>query len=433
MFHKKRDDIFIRTVAWPIKVDDATVEVLRKISDHHWQLWSDAIGERQSAFDENLAPLYAQMRVAKERNDPAEVKRIKTALAEAFKRHMPDAVSQINSLTPRRARDREFARMPRNWQEETIKIVDGAYKSFMALRKAGDMDARPPQIRSEWDFCEVRGRSGFKVKGHELVLSLGGFAGHDTLTFRVNSYQRAQLAHASDKGRLKSFSLYRKPRDLREKGAFWLSVTFDLPRPQAEQFDPKKAVYIALGASHLGVVSPQGEEVVHLWRPDFYWKPEIENVFVQRGVATSSDPSTLIPVTKGSRRWRRRNAARQKKFRKMSGLQRHDRRNIPHELMSEHGVHFVVSEVVVRSKEGKLADGSKPERGGSLGLNWSAQNTGSFQLLVAQLTEKAKECGGSVREYRLPRSSVPQGFGKAGENKIAMARALRESFLSSLG
>lgn len=421
MFHKKKDDILMRTVTWPVDVGDEQLAILKKVSDHHWQLWGEAVEERQQAFETHLAPLYAELKSAAERRDAAEIKRLKAAVNTAFKEHLPDAVDQINSLTPRRGRDSAFARMPRNWQEETLKIVDGAYKSFMALRKAGDVDARPPRRRSEWEFCEIRGRTGFKVRGDVLALSPGGFAGCEQFSFPIKSYQRAQLALAQERGRLKSFSLYRKPRDMREEGRFWLSVTFELPQPEAESFDPQNAVYVALGASYIGVVSPAGEETIALWRPDRYWKGEIDDLDERMKVQT-----------KGSRRWRRRNAAKQKKFRKMANLQRHDRRNLPLELIEQHGIHFVVSEVVVRSKKGKLADSSKPERGGALGLNWSAQNTGSFQMFVAQLREKAREYGGSLREHRIPLDVVPNDNLLSREKKIPMARALRESFLRSL-
>lgn len=420
MFHKKNDNILIRTVTWPVDVDDEQLHILRKVSDHHWQLWGEAIEERQQAFEMHLASLYAELKTATERKDATEVKRLKAAFSAGFK-YMPDVVKQINALTSRRGRDPVFARMPRNWQEETLKIVEGAYKSFMALRKAGDTDARPPRRRSEWEFCEIRGRTGFRVLGDALALSLGGFAGCEKLLFPIKSYQRAQLALAQEKGRLKSFSLYRKPRDMREDGRFWISVSFELPRPEAEPFNPQSAVYVALGASYIGVVSPAGEETIALWRPDRYWKEEIDHL-----------DERMKAQTKGSRRWQKRNAAKQKKFRKMAGLQKHDRRNLAVELIEQHGIHFVVSEVVVRSKKGRLADGSKPERGGALGLNWSAQNTGSFQMFVAQLREKAREHGGSLREHRIPRDAVPDGDLMSREKKTPMARALRDSFLRSV-
>ena len=143
--------------------------------------------------------------------------------------------------------------------------------------------------------------------------------------------------------------------------------------------------------------------------------------------------------------WRKLNKHRQKMFDIMSRQQEQNQEEVvarklivrnqaePEEVAMDtlmgHGKHFVLTELVVRSKEGKLADGMKKERGGSLGLNWSAQNTGSLARLVMQLEEKVKECGGSVRKHKLVLSQYPPGIGA--ENKLWMARKLKESFLAT--
>ena len=106
-----------------------------------------------------------------------------------------------------------------------------------------------------------------------------------------------------------------------------------------------------------------------------------------------------------------------------------DEREVARYILERHGTHVIVSELVVRSKEGKLADSEKPGRQGRLGLNWAAQNTGSLARLVALLEEKAKEYGGSVRKHKLVLAEYPPGTGAA--NKLWMVEKLKESFLAT--
>ena len=96
-----------------------------------------------------------------------------------------------------------------------------------------------------------------------------------------------------------------------------------------------------------------------------------------------------------------------------------------------HGVHFVVTDLRIRSKEGKLADSEAAERGGPLGLNWSAQNTGAIGYLARWLETKAPEYGGSVRKCRLPYEALPKGLPQGHENKIAIAKAMRDYTLTA--
>ncbi len=205
---------------------------------------------------------------------------------------------------------------------------------------------------------------------------------------------------------------------MRQEGRFFIRISYDFKKPGEKPFVPENAVYVALGSWDLGVVSPKGEALIPLGRPDVHWKPDIEEVTVCRD-----------RCVEGSRNWHKRNCARQKKYRKLRLQQKQGRRETAALDLLRHGVHFVISDLVVRSKKGKLADASKPERRGTFGANASAQNTGAIAALVQALDSKAKENGGSVRKHRLPRKLVPPGRGH--ENKIPMARALRDDFLRS--
>ena len=242
----------------------------------------------------------------------------------------------------------------------------------------------------------------------------------------------------SEATKLKKFELYRDEPDMSKPGRFWISVAYELPKPEVSDFDPNELVYLALGASSIGVLSPRTREtyttilkslgregvedidleegeVLKLWRSDKHWSPKINSM-----------ERLLKSRTKGSRAWKRAMTRRQGMYKISSRQNTQDVREIVSYLLSMHGKHFVVTDYVVRSKEGKLADSSKKERGGKLGLNWMAQNTGSLGRLVLWLLEKVKEHGGSVRRHKLVFKNGPDE--KGANNKLWMAKKLREDF-----
>lgn len=461
---QKEETTLYRVVKFEIKPTLEQIALLRKISDNLWLVWDEALAERQKRFDTHVAPLYEALKAARERQDTAETSRLRELLKSAYKEAQVTLFDQINALTARRACDTGFASVPRNWQEETLDTLDGAFKSFVALRKNGDPQARPPRLRSEWYFCEIPGRSSFSIRNGTMIELAPNIFGKGALSWPIpQEYQGIMLARAA---KVKKFTLYRDERDMREKGRWWISLAYEIPKPVVKPFVPAEAVYVALGASSIGIVSPKGEATIPLWRSDKSWMPEIKTL--ETRIDHPSSGTNVHALTKGSRAWRRRQKARRTMFALIGTQQKQNRREIVADLLGirdariakatqdqrdnkeglarflqvedalqenlsdevfGYGVHFVVSDLVVRSKPGKLADSSKKERGGALGLNWSAQNTGSIAYLVQWLEEKAKEYGGTVRKHRLPAERVPGGIGH--ENKIPMARALRDDFLRS--
>jgi len=413
----EKDDVLYRVVKFEIKPKEDQLAILRRISDNLWLVWDEALAARQRNFDTHIAPIYEAIKLATQQQDTALVKELRETLKAAYKEHPLTLFDQINALTPRRESDKGFASTPRNWQEETLDTLDGAFKSFVELRKNSDPKARPPRLRSEWDFNEIPGRSGFSIRGGRITLAPNIF-GKGMLSWKIpQDYQGIMLSRAT---KVKKFTLYRDEHDMRKSGRFWISIAYEIPKPAMKPFVAEQAVYVSLGASSIGIVSPHGEETIPLWRADKHWKPR-----------TDSLSERMDDCTKGSRKWRKRMEARQKMFRIMASQQKQDRREIVAiDLLHLHGVHFVVSDIVVRSKPGHIADSSQKDRGGALGLNWSAQNTGSIAYLVQWLEEKVKEYGGTVRKHKLPPELIPAA-GIGHENKITMAHALRDHFLSS--
>lgn len=421
----KQRDVLYRVAKFEIRPTESQLSTLRRVSDVLQQVWNDAVEERRNVYDTHFKPLYDKIKEAHKEGNESLVTQRRKELSAAFKDHDISFFDQVNALTPKRATIPAFAGIPRNWQEETLDTVNAAFKSYYALRKNGDPSARMPRLRNEWDFSEIPGRfpNGIKLSqdGKNIILKCGKIHTEEPFVFPIpEDYQFGLLARAVA---IKKFTLFRDVQNMREPGRFWISIAYEIPKPEQKPFIAEDAVYVALGASSVGVLSPKGEEVIPLWRPDKHWKPKTD------AVNKSLSRKTYFPIQKGSKKWRKLSKKRRTMFDIMGAQQKQDRREIAKlDLLLYHGVHLVVTELVVRSKKEKLADGSDPERGGSLGLNWQAQNTGSIAYLVEWLEEKAKEHGGSVRKHKLT-GTLPSGIGA--ENKIPMARALRKSYLAS--
>jgi len=409
-------EVLYRVVKFEIRPTKEQEAVLKEVSDNLRHVWNKALEERQVNFDENIAPLYVRIKKARAESNLSEEKEVRHLLKEAFSKHRISLFDQINGLTKKRENP-EFGSVPRNWQEETLDTLDGSFKSFMSLRKNGDVDARPPRIRNEGFFVEIPGRFGFKIKdSKDFVLRCGDIGKEMEFVFPISSYQQFMLGKAS---RVKKFILYRDERDMSKSGKFWISIAYETAPFEKVAFSPRTAVYVSTGASSLGFIGYQKEGVIFLWRSDKHWKPKIDSV-IER----------MKGHRESSRKWHKLNGAKRSMQKRWANQQKIDRREVVVELL-RHGTHFVVTDYVIRSKEGKLADGKKPERGGSpKGLNWSAQNTGSIGYLVQWLEEKSKERGGTVIKHKLILDEPPEAEGH--QNKIWMARKLKEDFLKSL-
>jgi hypothetical protein len=402
-----------QTVKFRISPNEAQIAILTRISENLQTLWNDALTQRKEMYENHIALLYRAELVLAPTED--EVKKVREKIKQAFSRYQVSLFDQINRLTARRASDQNFASVPRNWQEETLGTLDGSFKSFANLRSKGDQEARPPGFRKEGSFSEISGRMGFKIRNGEFFLQYNSEGGQSfEFVFDIPEYQEQKLAEAVA---IKKFTLYRDERDLTKPGDFWISIAYEIQAVETSEFSPESAVYIALGGSSLGILHPSGELMIDLWRPDKYWEPKIEKV-----TARAKSCAT------GSRQWKCRHKARRKMQRIKSRQQKQNHREVVARLLKL-GKHFVVTDYPVRSKVGKLADADNPDRGGVLGLNWTAQNTGSFGELALWLKTKVEARGGTFQKHKLHLSEKVDVFGR--ENKLWVAGQLKASFLAS--
>lgn len=477
---KKNPDALYRCEKFEIFPNNRQLEILCAISSSLTATYNRAWQECQEAYDQYIKPVYNRIIQAREddqsagygklweeeclRKHPASlakeefpayrIERQRSLLAEKkqlFADHWPTLFDQINSLT---GMDDDSG-ANRNWHEETLDSLHGAYKSHINLKKKGDRDARPPGKRTEAFFYKIPGRSGWSeraIRQGTVILAREKF--EDTLSFPIPPYQQSRLSRTrviqkvikTKKGEkmkealaIKKFELYRDERDMAKPGRFWISIAYEISKPAEKKLDSGRTVYIALGASRMGIVCAKGEFCWNLPRPDFRWKPEIDAVHLRTRQPYRQGQQC---VKKGGKKWRRRMEA----FHRMNAImarqqKQHGQYEVVKRLMElsdeligrllELGNHFVVTDLKIRSKEGALADSSRKERGGApTGANWSAQNTGNIANLVAKLEEKAKERGGCVRRRNAPFLEPHERKLPQDRRKILIARKLREEFLA---
>ena len=389
----KERAVIYRAVKFAVVPTPMQLELLIQISTVLRIVWNEALLPRIEAF-----ALWI------------EARKVEKGSEKGIK--IPTLFDQINLLTARREGDAAFGGIPRNWQEETLDRLNGSFQSFFQLRKNNDPHARTPRERGEGFFQVIPGRSGFGVSD-DMVQFAPQVFGKGVLAFPIPEYCRRKLRE----GKVKKFTLSRDEHDLRKPGRFWVSIVYELEQPEIASMIDGEEVYLALGASSLGVLSKDGAHTVKLWRPDKHWKPKIEALETRQKSES---------VTKGSRKWKRLMDARKRMFELERLQQRQNHREVVKALL-RHGKHFVVTDYTVRSKPGKLADRKETDRGGPQGLNWAAQNTGSFLHLIMHLEEKVKEVGGTVTRHKLT-TAPPRGIGHGHENKVAMAEFLKDDY-----
>lgn len=451
---KEKRKFVTRTQKWELKMalHPGLEALILRMGDglREWQEWALALQEEQ----------YALYKAAKEEGREGE----KGLLSDfdLYSLYSPLAKREKTSNIARAA-------VPTNWVLESVfRKICGAYKSFFKLRQRGDADAHTIRMSKDAEgalsvteqsrFVAIQGAlNKSSLKGESVVLAPQLFPG--MFVIPVPTHQLAALKKAT---RLAKFVISRDERDLRRSGRYYISISYEIDVADPAVFVPEDAVYVALGAACIGIVSPRGEEVIPLWRPDKHWMPEIENV---RAYLKGFPRSRTRPaLTRKSLKWQQLAASMNEMYRIMSAQEvlnrrevvirrlidgseqvsessrarrhrmKHCRRpqaNTPLMRLLGHGTHFVLTDLVVRSKEGKLADSSKEERAGTLGLNWGVQNTGAIGYLARWLEEKVKEHGGSVMRHKLPHEGLPELPKAPDERKVPVARALREHFLST--
>ncbi|MCM2464868.1 RNA-guided endonuclease InsQ/TnpB family protein [Methanoculleus oceani] len=249
--------------------------------------------------------------------------------------------------------------------QTTLKSLDDNFRSFFALRQAGDVDANPPGFKGKDHFCTLRyNQSGFTFKGVQIRFS--------------HFYNTVPLSFALPEGvhfsSAKQVDLFHD--DL--KGAYYISIVHEV-QPQQEYRDNSLYQAFDLGVTrHVGVNSHGKFIEVPLARPDRYWKTPIAELQARRD-----------HCKKKSRKWRKLNQLKRKCERKQSN----QLKDFQHKASKKLIANTRAATILV----GDLSVKQMPRSWQATpGLNRSTQNTGHLSRFIGLLTYKAALAGKRV-------------------------------------
>lgn len=149
-----------------------------------------------------------------------------------------------------------------------LKNLDNDYKSFFALWKKGDKDAKPPKYKGKKHFTTmVYNQSGFKVENGKIRLS--------------QYYDKKQSLEFDIPDKFKFDKIYQVSVYQKDK-EFYISVTYE--KQEKEYVDNGLYQAIDLGITNIiTAVNSKGKFLqIKNKRPDKYWLPKIRKIQSRR-------------------------------------------------------------------------------------------------------------------------------------------------------
>ena len=285
-------------------------------------------------------------------------------------------IDQQNKLPDFKKRNPEYKAVYSKTLQGILKKLDADYKSFFALRKNGDLKARPPNFKSHKFFQTIPyNQSGFYQARNYMVF-----------THKVNDTELV-----FDVGKkfesVKQVEIY-NDNPFHGKGDFYISVTYEIATP--EYFD--NGLYQADDAGITKIVTAinsQGKFFeVKTPRIDKYWQPKIDSLKSKR--------DHCIGVKKGSkksRRWLRLHNIYQKMEKKKSN----QLRDFQHKLSKKMVNNTKANTIIVGDLKVKNMAQSKKLKGKrKRAMNRSNQNQGYLSRFIGFLAYKAELIGKRV-------------------------------------
>jgi putative transposase len=255
-----------------------------------------------------------------------------------------------------------------------LKKLDANYKSFFALWKNGDKEARPPNFRGKRYFFTIPyNQSGFKVS--ENIITFSHKCNDVELSFEIeDNLQEIKI---------KQFEIF-NDNPYKAMGDFYISVSFEVI-PKKKYFDNNKYQAIDLGVSKtITAINTDCKffEIVNP-RPDKYWNSKIDKV-----------QSIRDHCKKGSRRWVRLNTIKHR----MEKKKRNQIMDFQHKKSKMMVENTKANTIIVGDLDVKKMPKSKKKmhKKQKKALNRSTQNNGYLAQFVNILTYKAELVGKKV-------------------------------------
>lgn len=248
-----------------------------------------------------------------------------------------------------------------------LKQLDADYKSFFALWKKGDKNARPPRSKGKKHFTTmVYNQSGFKVEKGKVKLS--HFHNDVPLEFKIPEKF--------------SFEKVYQATIFKDGNEFYISIVYE--KPENPYFDNGLYQAIDLGVTHIvTTVNSKGKFLqVKNPRSDKYWQPKIKEVQSKRD-----------HCKKGSRRWKWYH----KKLRKMQRKCSNQIKDLQHKLSKKLVENIRANTIIIGNLNVKqMAQSNSVPKNIRRGLNRAIQNNGYLSRFAGFLTYKAQLVGKRV-------------------------------------
>ncbi len=286
-------------------------------------------------------------------------------------------IQQQNTLPALKTQHPEYAWVYSKVLQMVLRRLDADYKSFYALWRRGDLQARPPRFKGKHYFTTLcYNQSGFFLD-----------INHQRIRFAHRHPSGVELEFALPwlpplKGRVKQVELF---QDRRHR--WFVAITCEVAVPP--YVDNSRYQAIDVGVINLATaVNQQGKFVqIRNRRADLYWKNKLREVQSRRD-----------HCRKHSKKW----YFYQQKWLKMRRKLTNQLRDFQHKMSkvvvtNTRANTFIVGDLAVKVMARKQrASGRRQQDAAARTLYHSLQNTGFLGRFVQFLTYKAKKVGKSV-------------------------------------
>ncbi len=274
-------------------------------------------------------------------------------------------IKQQNDLPKIKQKFSEYRWVYSKVLQYTLRTLDADFKSFFALNKFGDKDARPPKFKGKKFFTTmVYNQSGFKTEEGWMELS------HK---HPLKTKLRFEIPEKFVFTRIYQVSIYKKDNE------YFLSIIYN--KPELVFQDNKQYQAFDLGVMKHAAVNTIGKfKEFTLSRPDKYWQKP-----------TAELQSRRDHCKKFSRKWYTltmlHNRCKKKSANQLKDFQ--------HKLSKKIIDNTKANTIIIGDLSPKqMCKGEKYKKG----LHRSLQNTGHIGRIVGFLTYKAKRAGKRIVE-----------------------------------
>src|SRR3989338_4339970 len=332
---KKKNDGIKMQLAQQIKIRTSPAQeiVLDALSEKCRLIYNFALEERKEAFEQNIKGI----NYVKQQND----------------------LPQLKNKFP------EYNWVYSKVLQYTLRTLDADFKSFFALNKKGDKDARPPKFKGKKFFTTViYNQSGFKT-------------GNGWIEFSHKHPLKTKLRFDIPKkfafSKIYQMSIYKKDNE------YFLSIVYD--KIELAFQDNQQYQAFDLGVMKQTAINLQGKfKEFANQRPDKYWQKPAEELQSRRD-----------HCKKFSKRWYLLNDAHNKCKTKSANQQKDFQHKLSRKIIDNTKANTIIVGELSPKKMCKIEKYKK-------GLHRSLQNTGHIGRIVGFLTYKAKLVGKRIVE-----------------------------------